>query len=758
MFLKNAASQKIVVFAWDTTTGLAKTGDAANITAYVSKDYGSVTVLGDTSATEMDSTNAKGNYLFDLTQAETNAEVLVFTAKSSTANIAVIGAPQTIFTMPTTGVLSPATLGRTAVVDASGLIDANMVKAGPTGSGTAQTARDVGGAVPAAAAGASGGLLISGSNSGTTTLGALTCTGAFTISDGIAVTRSTANSAGMTISGNGSGNGLTVSGGAASGATAGGIGVSVAGGAGGTTGASAAGVSITGGVAGSTSGNASPALKITGGAAAAGTGTGAEAVNATGGAASTTATGGNAYTITGGVAATGKAGGLGLSITGGAASTTGAGGIGIKIVGADGGTTSAGQHAISAVSGASGTTSANAGNAINLVAGNATAGSGTAGIGVSIAGGTATSTGTAGVGASITGGAGAASSNGAASGVTIVGGGTNTVASNAHGLSVTGSSTGNGVLATSGSGATGDGIKGAAASTNGNGITGVKAGSGNDFNCTSTPLTLAKTTNITGLNDIAATAVVSAGAITTSGGKVSGVILTDTVTTYTGNTVQTGDAYARLGAPAGASVSADVAAINTKTTNLPAAPASTTNITAGTITTVTNLTNAPTAGDFTATMKTSIGTAVAASAVASVTGNVGGNVTGSVGSVTGLTVSNLDATVSSRLASASYTAPANSDITAIKAKTDNLPAAPAAVGDIPTANQNADALLDRAAGVETGITPRQGLRLMLASLAGKLSGAAGTTISIRDTNDSKNRIVATVDSNGNRSAITLDAS
>ncbi len=55
--------------------------------------------------------------------------------------------------------------------------------------------------------------------------------------------------------------------------------------------------------------------------------------------------------------------------------------------------------------------------------------------------------------------------------------------------------------------------------------------------------------------------------------------------------------------------------------------ASTANITAGTITTVTNLTNAATAGDFTATMKTSIGTAVAASAVASVTGAVG-SVTG----------------------------------------------------------------------------------------------------------------------------------
>ncbi len=53
--------------------------------------------------------------------------------------------------------------------------------------------------------------------------------------------------------------------------------------------------------------------------------------------------------------------------------------------------------------------------------------------------------------------------------------------------------------------------------------------------------------------------------------------------------------------------------------------ASTTNITAGTITTATtatNLTNAPTNGDFTAVMKTSIGTAVAASAVASVTAPV----------------------------------------------------------------------------------------------------------------------------------------
>lgn len=90
---KNTASQKIQLFAFDATTGVAKTGDAANLTAYVSIDYGTVTVLGDTSATELDATNAPGWYMFDLTQAETNGNDLLFTAKSSTANIKVVGRP-----------------------------------------------------------------------------------------------------------------------------------------------------------------------------------------------------------------------------------------------------------------------------------------------------------------------------------------------------------------------------------------------------------------------------------------------------------------------------------------------------------------------------------------------------------------------------------------------------------------------------------------------------------------------------------------
>lgn len=105
---------------------------------------------------------------------------------------------------------------------------------------------------------------------------------------------------------------------------------------------------------------------------------------------------------------------------------------------------------------------------------------------------------------------------------------------------------------------------------------------------------------------------------------------------------------------------------------------------------------------------------------------------------------------------AAILAAVDTEVAAIKAKTDNLPAAPAATGDIPTANANADALLDRAAGVETGVTPRQALRGILAAALGKLSGAATTTVVIRDANDTKDRITATVDADGNRTAVTKD--
>lgn len=81
----------------------------------------------------------------------------------------------------------------------------------------------------------------------------------------------------------------------------------------------------------------------------------------------------------------------------------------------------------------------------------------------------------------------------------------------------------------------------------------------------------------------------------------------------------------------------------------PSSIASPTNITAGTITTVTNLTNAPTSGDLTAAMKTSVQTAATAATptAAAVTGNVGGNVVGSVASVVGNVGGNVVGSVAS---------------------------------------------------------------------------------------------------------------
>jgi hypothetical protein len=57
---------------------------------------------------------------------------------------------------------------------------------------------------------------------------------------------------------------------------------------------------------------------------------------------------------------------------------------------------------------------------------------------------------------------------------------------------------------------------------------------------------------------------------------------------------------------------------------------------------------------------------------------------------------NLDAAVTTRLASVLYTAPDNTSIAAIKTKTDNLPLSPASTSDIPTSSQNADAVWDEA--------------------------------------------------------------
>ncbi len=111
------------------------------------------------------------------------------------------------------------------------------------------------------------------------------------------------------------------------------------------------------------------------------------------------------------------------------------------------------------------------------------------------------------------------------------------------------------------------------------------------------------------------------------------------------------------------------------------------------------------------------------------------------GSIGKLLADNINATISSRLASASYTAPDNATISAINAKTTNLPASPAAVSDIPTANANADALLGRniAGGSSTGRTVTEAFR----RLRNRVAIAAGV-MTVYQENDTTSAWTASV--------------
>lgn len=125
---------------------------------------------------------------------------------------------------------------------------------------------------------------------------------------------------------------------------------------------------------------------------------------------------------------------------------------------------------------------------------------------------------------------------------------------------------------------------------------------------------------------------------------------------------QSGDSYARLGAPAGASVSADVAAVNAKTTNLPATPAATGD--AMTLTAAYDAAKtAAQAGDAMA-LTAGERTTLAAALWNALTSGLS-----TVGSIGKLLVDNINATISSRLASASYTAPLDASATATAVQT-----------------------------------------------------------------------------------------
>jgi len=59
-------------------------------------------------------------------------------------------------------------------------------------------------------------------------------------------------------------------------------------------------------------------------------------------------------------------------------------------------------------------------------------------------------------------------------------------------------------------------------------------------------------------------------------------------------------------------------------------------------------------------------------------------------------------------------------------------------------------------GIETGYSLKQALRICLSALGGKVSGLPGSPV-FRDVGDTTNRITATTDANGNRTAVTLSA-
>lgn len=128
-------------------------------------------------------------------------------------------------------------------------------------------------------------------------------------------------------------------------------------------------------------------------------------------------------------------------------------------------------------------------------------------------------------------------------------------------------------------------------------------------------------------------------------------------------------------------------------------------------------------------------------------GSVTGDVLGSVGSVSS-PVTTVDST----------------DIGAIKAKTDNLPANPAAVGSVmdlvDSPNATAIAAIVSAimnGGSIDGASLQGVLRLIAAAVVGKVAGLPGTSITQRAIDDSKVRLSLTLDSDGNITAVTTDA-
>jgi len=85
--IKNKAGQKVLVFAYDIANNTPKTGDASNITAYISRDGAAPAQSNDVNPSELDAVNMPGVYAFDLMRDESNCDTFFMSAASVTENV-----------------------------------------------------------------------------------------------------------------------------------------------------------------------------------------------------------------------------------------------------------------------------------------------------------------------------------------------------------------------------------------------------------------------------------------------------------------------------------------------------------------------------------------------------------------------------------------------------------------------------------------------------------------------------------------------
>ncbi|MES0071925.1 hypothetical protein [Mesorhizobium sp. M0058] len=241
-----------------------------------------------------------------------------------------------------------------------------------------------------------------------------------------------------------------------------------------------------------------------------------------------------------------------------------------------------------------------------------------------------------------------------------------------------------------------------------------------------TNIALAKGTGVTGFNDLSAAqvnaeadaALADVGVTSTVTGRIDAAV--STRSTYAGgDTAGTTTLLSRLGAPVGATISADIAAIKAiddavkaKTDNLPSDPADQSLII-----------------DATTAIMSRLGAPAGAS---------------------------LSADIAARSSQTSVDdLPTNAELAAGFAGADDAVLAAIAALTVPTAAANAAALL--ATAFEGAETVQDFLRLSRAALYGKADGLDGSTVHYRDAADAKDRLTAEVDEDGNRLVVTTDA-